>query len=134
MISITGTGYVGNIRDMQYTQEGKAVINLSIAPTQYQREGEPTTWLECTAWGRDAEYISENVKKGTRCAFSADNLRLETWVKDDRHGASIKCNLSRFENLTPRESQSEESNEPPPRNSRQSGGSRKQSVDDGIPF
>lgn len=76
----------GNItRDLElrYTPKGTAVLEIGLAVNRKWRDGEnqpreETTFVECRAWGRQAEVIAEHFSKG-RPIFIEGRLALEEW-------------------------------------------------------
>lgn len=63
-------GNAGRDAQLRYTQNGSAVANFSMAVNRrYQvrdETREDTEWFNVAAWERQAEWVSERVKRGTR--------------------------------------------------------------------
>lgn len=62
-------GNVGNDPEMRYTPSGVPVATFSLATNRVYTDAngqrqEKVTWWRVTAWRRDAEIVSEYVKKG----------------------------------------------------------------------
>lgn len=76
----------GNITrelELRYTPKGTAVLEMGLAVNRKWRDGEnqpreETTFVECRAWGRQAEVIAEHFSKG-RPIFIEGRLALEEW-------------------------------------------------------
>ena len=75
--TVTLVGRVGNAPEPRYFDDGKVVLNLSLAvKRKYHslerkvrniRSGEEETdWFPLEFWGRDAEYVTNYVEKGSR--------------------------------------------------------------------
>jgi single-strand DNA-binding protein len=86
---ITLTGRVGNDPDPRYFDNGKVVLNLSLAVKRkydgYERQEkkiksgeEETDWFGLEIWGRDAEYAAKFVTKGGRIGVTG-NLQVDYW-------------------------------------------------------
>jgi single-strand DNA-binding protein len=89
-------GRVGNDPEPRYFDDGKVVLNLSLACTRKYhplerkvrniRSGEEETdWFPLEIWGRDAEYVTSYVEKGTRIGIQGQ-LTMDGWV-DKMSGA-----------------------------------------------
>jgi single-strand DNA-binding protein len=86
---VTLTGRVGNAPDPRYFDDGKVVLNLSLAVKRkydgYERQErkirsgeEETDWFGLEIWGRDAEYAAKFVTKGCRIGING-NLQVDRW-------------------------------------------------------
>ncbi|GAB1397780.1 MAG TPA: single-stranded DNA-binding protein [Saprospiraceae bacterium] len=66
-------GYVGKDPEMISFNSDKKLVKMSIATSDsYQKNGEwknETQWHNVVAWGRTADYIHQNVKKGNEVAL-----------------------------------------------------------------
>jgi single-strand DNA-binding protein len=82
-------GRVGNDPDPRYFDDGKVVLNLSLAVRRkyhaLERKAyniksgeEETDWYGLEIWGRDAEYAAKYVKKGARIGV-VGSLQLDEW-------------------------------------------------------
>mmetsp|Transcript_35556 Transcript_35556/g.106132 ORF Transcript_35556/g.106132 Transcript_35556/m.106132 type:complete len:242 (-) Transcript_35556:77-802(-) len=90
---VTLTGRVGNDPEPRYFDDGKVVLNLSLA---VQRKYHPlerkvrnikygeeeTDWFPLELWGRDAEFASKFVDKGARVGITG-SLEMDSW--EDRN-------------------------------------------------
>ena len=88
--TVSLVGRVGNDPEPRYFDDGKVVLNLSLACTRKYhplerkvrniRSGEEDTdWFPLEFWGRDAEYVSSYVEKGTRLGIQGQ-LTMDGWV------------------------------------------------------
>ena len=111
MPSINKAIFIGNLgRDpeMRYTPGGKPVTEFSLAVNEnYQKDGEwvqDTTWVNCVAWGDQAERIAENVRKG-HLVYVEARYKDDQWV-DDSTGKKMhraRFIVSMYRNLTSKE-------------------------------
>lgn len=72
-------GHVGNVIDFKRLENGKQVINFSIA-YNYRGKNEKqnrTEWHKCTLWGKSASYLNQNLKPGD-CLLVEGEYRSKT--------------------------------------------------------
>ena len=82
------TGRLGQDPQLNYTNGGTAVVNLSVASNRQKKNGDGervsvADWYRITVFGRDAEIISQYASKGSALSF---NGRLQTDSYTDREG------------------------------------------------
>lgn len=96
----------GNLtRDPQvrFFANEKAVADFGLAINRRSKTADgqtkdETTFLDCEAWGRDAELIGQYMTKG-KGIFIEGRLKLETWddKKDGSKRSKIKVVVERFQ-------------------------------------
>ncbi len=91
-------GHVGRDPELRYTPSGQAVASFSVATSRkYQgndgQKTDETTWFRITAWGKQAENVSQYVKKGKMVLVegslkpdSSGNPRI--WTRQDGSSAA----------------------------------------------
>lgn len=81
---VTITGHIGNDPEIKYFDSGSVVTNFSVAIDEWQgqEKGSKTTWIDCRAWGKRAEFIAEYVKKGS-LVMICGRLSVENWQAQD---------------------------------------------------
>ena len=95
--------------ELRYTPSGQAVADIGIAVNRRRRsqDGErrdETTFVEVTAWGRQAEVINEHFAKG-RPIFLEGRLQLDEWTSQDgQRRSKLKVILENFQFITSRNS------------------------------
>eukprot|EP00521_Asterionellopsis_glacialis_P002502 CAMPEP_0195257550 /NCGR_PEP_ID=MMETSP0706-20130129/6883_1 /TAXON_ID=33640 /ORGANISM="Asterionellopsis glacialis, Strain CCMP134" /LENGTH=256 /DNA_ID=CAMNT_0040310775 /DNA_START=8 /DNA_END=778 /DNA_ORIENTATION=- len=83
-------GRVGNDPDPRYFDDGKVVLNLSLAVKRkyhplerkarnIQSGEEETDWFPLEIWGRDAEFASKYVDKGCRIGVTG-SMNIDSWT------------------------------------------------------
>ena len=93
--------------ELRYTPSGQAVADIRIAINRRARntDGErrdSATFVDVTAWGRQAEVINEYFAKG-RPIFLEGRLRLDQWTSQDgQRRSKLRVVLDNFEFITPR--------------------------------
>jgi len=140
-------GNLGEDPDLNYTGDGTAVCNLSIATNEsYTRddgtEVDRTEWHDVVAWGRLAEVVNEYLSKGSS-VYVEGKLQTRSWEDNngnERYSTEIKAQEVTFlggnnggnnaSGPPPRGSQSSA-----PSDSAQGGGEEQDFVpDDELPF
>lgn len=82
--------------ELRYTPKGTAVGNFSLAVNRSWRDDsgaqkEEVAFIDVTAWGKQAETLSQYVKKG-RALLIEGRLQLEKW--DDKQTNEPRSKLS----------------------------------------
>ena len=84
-------GNLGNDPDVKYTQDGRAIANISVATTESWKDkssGEQqskTEWHRIVFFNRLAEIVSEYLKKGSQ-VYVEGKLQTRKWQDDLRKG------------------------------------------------
>merc|ERR1711971_1256602 len=98
--SVSLVGRVGNNPELKRIGDnGNCVLNLSLAVKRkyhpleriakgIENEDEEPDWFSLEIWGRDAEYASEYVSKGTRVGVTG-GLKIDTW--EDKNSGEERC-------------------------------------------
>jgi len=98
--------------ELRYTPSGQAVADIRVAINRRRRgpDGErrdSTTFVDVTAWGRQAEVINEYFSKGN-AIFVDGRLSLDEWTSQDgQRRSKLRVVLENFEFITPRASSRE---------------------------
>lgn len=91
MANLNKVMLIGNLTrdpDLKYTAGNQAVCELGLAvnrryKTKEGEDREETTFVDCEAWGRQAEVLKQYMTKG-RPLFIEGRLKLDTW--EDKEG------------------------------------------------
>ena len=112
MASVNKVIIIGNVTrdpELRHTPKGMAVTDISLAVnrTYHTADGErreEVTFLDVTYWGKQAEALAHNVKKG-KALYVEGRLRLESW--DDKETGKkqsrLKVSGEEFQFLSPKE-------------------------------
>lgn len=85
------TGRIGNSPEPRYFDDGKVVVNLSLASRRKYHslervaenirswEDEETEWYGLEIWGQTAEYVTQYVDKGARVGVIG-SLQIDEWT------------------------------------------------------
>ena len=71
--------------ELRYTPSNKAVATIGIAVNRKYNDTEETTFVDCEAWGKTAEVMSQYLQKG-RPVFIEGRLKLDQW--QDQNGGN----------------------------------------------
>lgn len=95
-MSLNSVNIMGNLTrdpELRYTQNGKAVCNLSIANNRiYSKGGEKVTevsYFDVEVWGVIAENCSKYLSKGNGIIVEG-RLRQDRWEKDGRTQSRVR--------------------------------------------
>lgn len=102
-------GRLGKDAELNYTPEGKPVVEFSVATNENIRNkttGETskhTEWFVCNWWGKTAESQADFLKKGTEVVIEGKQ-RTQKWEKDgqQREKKTVMCKTVRFFNSMPK--------------------------------
>jgi single-strand DNA-binding protein len=80
--------------ELKYLDGGKTVCSFGIAlnrkyKTADGQQREEVSFIECTAWGKTGELVSQYLKKGSG-AYIEGRLTQETWEKDGKRQSKTK--------------------------------------------
>ena len=73
MINLTIAGNVGRNSELRRTKSGDDVLGFSVAVDNGKDKSgnkRPTTWVQCSIWGKRAESLSPHIRKGTKLVLS----------------------------------------------------------------
>ena len=108
-------GNAGRDAELRYTQNGAAVANFSMAVNRrYQVRNETredTEWFNVAAWERQAEWVSESVKRGTRVFVDGRLATREYTSGNGEMRVSLEVNARRVIPLTVRGNGNDEDGE-----------------------
>lgn len=79
MNNLSIAGRIGKVGELRYTQNGKAVINISVATDNGKNadgEKRQATWFEVALWEKAAESLAEYLKVGDRIGVTGQ-IRLQ---------------------------------------------------------
>lgn len=80
---ITLVGRPGNQPEAKFTANGSKVVNLSLGVDRRGKDNtKETDWIDCTAWGKTADFVEGYVRKGERVGI-VGSLQTRTWEADD---------------------------------------------------
>jgi len=103
-----GIGYAGNDPETHHFPEGGMVTNVSLATTRYWKKkgsedwSEETTWHRLVFYGRDAEKVAAEIKKGSRMSIQG-YIRSRTVGEGESKKYYTDLVVDRWINLDPKE-------------------------------
>ena len=134
-------GNLGSIPELNNTDNGSAVTNVSLATNEvWNKDGEKqehTEWHRLVFWGKQAESIVKWGKKGTSLLIDG-RLRTREWEKDGVKRYSTEIHVNNWEFTGNKGSGDSQESAPPASQSGLTGGtsvnSGKGIDDDDLPF
>lgn len=91
-------GRLGADPEKFVTQSGKTRVRFSLPLfNPYQKDGEPTEWMQCEIWNQPAEFIAKNGKKGFLVSVEG---RLRNQRYTDKDGNPRYSNFISVDRLT----------------------------------
>lgn len=122
-----------NVRDVGEQK----VVTVRLANNRSYKKGddwkEETTYVDCEAWGRLAESIANNVRKGTALTVNG-RLKTDEWEQDGQKRSKIKVVVNDYELNDAKAKQEAQGQQPVAKGGqKRSNGNMKEKVQD-LPF
>ena len=92
-------GNIGKDPELKTGQSGTAYCSFSIAVNKGSGTEKETLWLNITAFGKTAEFVGKNLKKGS-LVYIKGELKLEKYAKDGIEHTVPKILASRIVSLS----------------------------------
>ena len=90
---------LGNDPQVRFTQNGDAVMSLSLA-YNYGRKVDgkkPSQWIEASLWGKQAEALQPHLGKGMQVVCSIDDLHIEEYEGKNGKGHKLVGKIVGFD-------------------------------------
>ena len=100
---------IGNLAgdpELRYTNSGTPVVNFRLAvnnPYGNGDNGDDVDFINCEAWQKTAENVSQYLSKGNKAAVEG-RIKVQKNKKGDRTYTNVTVNARRVEFLTPKSS------------------------------
>jgi single-strand DNA-binding protein len=112
-------GRLGKDPEIRYSQAGSAVTNFSIAVSEnwtdkQGQKNEKTEWINCVAFGKQAETLEKYLKKGS-LVYVEGRIQTDSYEKDGKTVYSTKINIGNFQFLDSKKSEPDQGRRPEPR-------------------
>lgn len=92
-MKLIGICRLGKDAEVRFTQNGKAVANLSLAYNFGQKDADgkrQTQWVEAALWGDQAERMKQHLLKGTALNVTCRDVHIETYEgRNNRQGVKL---------------------------------------------
>lgn len=75
-------GNCGRDPEVKTTPSGSKVVTLSLGVTRRNKDKNETDWIDCTAWGKTADFIEQYIHKGDRIGVKG-SLQTRSWQTQD---------------------------------------------------
>ena len=81
--------------ELRSTSSGTSVCEFGLAVNRKYKDEETVMFIDITAWGKQAEIISEHFSKGKQILLDG-RLELDQWEKDGQKRSKHKVTLESF--------------------------------------
>ena len=88
------TGRLGFDPELKYTADGTAITTFSLANNTWSKDGEITTWYRCAVFGKRAETLANNVKKGEKLLVQGTPTLRPYTAKDGTEKQSMEIKVT----------------------------------------
>jgi single-strand DNA-binding protein len=113
-------GNLGRDPEMRYTPSGQAVTQVTVAVNRYYKDQqgerqEETEWFRVVAWGQQAEFAAEYLRKGNK-VFIEGRIQTRQWEGQDgqkRYTTELVANTIQNLERRPRDEAGGEPGGPP---------------------
>src|SRR3990167_7597844 len=95
IMNITLYGNLARDPELKTTQNGKTIVNISVAENWQFGETKGVSFFNCIAFGKTAENINKYFQKGKPILLFGD-MRQESWEKDGKKQYTYKVMISSF--------------------------------------
>jgi len=103
LASITIAGNLGGDPEMRYQPNGDAVTSFNVAVShskKNQQTGEwveNTNWYRCTVWGKRAERVAEQLRKGQKVTVSGNLEAREYTDRNNVQRTSLDLRVNEYQ-------------------------------------
>lgn len=110
-------GNLANNVELKYLQSGTAVATLTVVVNKKFKKAdgtatEETAFVDCEAWGRQAEVLNEYCKKGSSLLLRGE-LKQQSWEVEGKKRYKTLVRINEFELIGSKPQQSKESQPTP---------------------
>ncbi len=91
--SVTLVGHLGRDVDTKFLSDGTLVANFSIATSRKRKDGEVTTWWNCTLFGKRGEAIAQWLHKGDPVLIQGEPYLRSYTAKDGSERLALEVDV-----------------------------------------
>lgn len=93
---VTLIGHLGRKPESKKTPSGDTVTSFSLATNKRRRDGDLTTWWNCTAWRKTGELIAQYFDKGDPILIVGEPSQRPYTTQDGREGVALDVEVQSF--------------------------------------
>lgn len=93
---LSGIGRLGADPKMQFSPQGGAITNFSVATSCGFGDKKETVWISLVAYGKQAEILNQYLVKGNRIEFTAELQKVRTFEKASGTGVGVDAKILTF--------------------------------------
>ena len=94
--SVILMGHLGRDVDTRFLPDGTAVAKFSLATSRKRKDGEVTTWWNCTLFGKRGEAIAQWLHKGDPVLIQGEPYLRSYTAKDGSERQSLECDVKEW--------------------------------------
>jgi single-strand DNA-binding protein len=91
--SVTLIGHLGRDPENRTTNSGDSVTSFSLATNKRRKDGDLSTWWNCTCWGKRGETLASYLKKGDPVLIQGEPSLRPYTTKDGRDGLALEVEV-----------------------------------------
>ena len=94
--SVTLVGHLGRDVDTKFLSDGTAVAKFSIATSRKRKDGEVSTWWNCTLFGKRGEALAQYLHKGDPVLIQGEPYLRSYTANDGTERQSLECDVKEW--------------------------------------
>ena len=94
--SVTLIGRLGRDPETKYIPDGTAVAKFSIATSRKRKDGEVSTWWNCTLFGKRGEALAQYLHKGDPVLLQGARYLRSYTANDRTERQSLECDVKEW--------------------------------------
>ena len=91
--SVTLIGHLGRDVETKFIPDGTAVAKFSIATSRKRKDGEVSTWWNCTLFGKRGEALAQYLHKGDPVLIQGEPYLRSYTANDGTERQSLECDV-----------------------------------------
>ena len=133
--SVTLIGHLGRDPETKFIPDGTAVAKFSIATSRKRKDGEVSTWWNCTLFGKRGEALAQYLHKGDPVLIQGEPYLRSYTAKDGTEHQSLEVDVREWAFVSSKGERQADSGYIAPQASQHPGDPQAPSTDfDDIPF
>ena len=91
--SVTLIGHLGRDVETKFIPDGTAVAKFSLATSRKRKDGEVSTWWNCTLFGKRGEALAQYLHKGDPVLIQGEPYLRSYTANDGTERQSLECDV-----------------------------------------
>lgn len=94
--NVTLIGHLGRDVETKFIPDGTAVAKFSIATSRKRKDGEVSTWWNCTLFGKRGEALAQYLHKGDPVLIQGEPYLRSYTANDGTGRQSLECDVKEW--------------------------------------